>query len=112
MKLNPAKCKYKVFSRAKENFTTRLSINDILIDRVPVMKILGIWISEDMSWAKNSQEICKKAYSRLSMITKLKYVGVVQEELIDIYILFIRSGTEYGAVSFHSTLTQAQSDKI
>ena len=38
-----------------------------------------------------NQEICRKAYSRLSMITNL---GVNTEDLLDIYILFIRSVTE------------------
>ena len=46
------------------------------------------------------------------MITKLKYVGVAQEDLIDIYILFIRSVTEYCSVVFHSSLTTEQSNKI
>ena len=46
------------------------------------------------------------------MITKLKYVGVKIEDLLDIYILFIRSVTEYCAVVFHSSLTKEQSDKI
>ena len=32
-----------------------------------------------------------KAYARLSMLTKLKYVGVGIEVLINIYVLFIRS---------------------
>ena len=41
-----------------------------------------------------------------------KYVGVSQEDLVNIYILFIRSITEYCAVSFHSSLTKAQSDKL
>ena len=79
MKLNPAKCNYMVFTRTKTQFSTRLAIEDAVIDMVPFMKILGVWISEDLSWAKNCQEICKKAYSRLGMITKLKYVGVSQE---------------------------------
>ena len=101
-----------VFTRTKTQFSTRLAIEDVVIDKVPFMKILGVWISEDLSWAKNCQEICKKAYSRLSMITKLKYVGVSQEDLINIYTLFIRSVTEYCSVSFHSSLTQKQSDKL
>ena len=76
------------------------------------MKILGTWVSEDLSWGWNCKEICRKAYSRLSMITKLKYVGVGQEDLIDIYVKFIRSVTEYCAVSFHASLTQEQSNKL
>ena len=39
------------------------------------------------------------------MLTKLKYVGVPIEDLIDVYILFIRSCAEYCAVVFHSSLT-------
>ena len=112
MMLNEAKCSYMVFTRTKENFATRLAINNVNLERTSVTKILGVWISEDMSWSRNCQEICVKAYSRLSMITKLKYVGVSREDLLDIYILFIRSVTEYCAVSFHSSLTGQQSNKL
>jgi hypothetical protein len=112
MKLNVAKSNYMIFSRTKVNFSTRLQINDENLDRLQVTKILGVWIQEDMSWSRNCQEICKKAYSRLSMITKLKYVGVSQDDLLDIYILFIRSVTEYCSVSFHSSLTQEQRNKL
>ena len=43
------------------------------------------------------------------MLTKLKYVGVQIEDLLDIYILFIRSITEYCSVAFLSSLTVEQS---
>ena len=112
MKLNEAKSNYIIFSRSKETFATRLKVNDITLDRMSVIKLLGVWITEDMSWSRNTQEICKKAYSRLSMLTKLKYVGVSEEDLIDIYVLFIRSVTEYCAVVFHSRLTQQDSMKL
>ena len=90
MKLNKAKSNYMIFSRAKENFATRLKIDQVNLDRIPVTKLLGVWIEEDLSWSRNCQEICKKAFSRLSMITKLKYVGVSREDLLDIYVLYIR----------------------
>ena len=82
------------------------------MDRIKVTKLLGLWVSEDLSWSKNCQEVCRKAFSRLSMITKLKYAGVRTEDLLDIYILFIRSVTEYCAVAFHSSLTQEESNKL
>ena len=112
MKINEKKCNYMIFSRTKEKFATRLKVNDSKLDRISVTKLLGVWISEDMSWDRNCKEICMKAFSRLSMITKLKYVGVCEADLIDIYILFIRSVTEYCAVAFHSRLTQEQSNKL
>ena len=46
------------------------------------------------------------------MISKLKYVGVRTEDLIEIYILFVRSISEYCSVAFHSSLTQKQSNII
>ena len=101
-----------LFSRSEEQFATRLRIDNVKLDRLCETKILGLYISDDLSWARNCKEICMKAYSRMQMITKLKYVGVSLEDLLDIYILFIRSVTEYCAVAFHSSLTQDQSDKL
>ena len=46
------------------------------------------------------------------MITKLKYVGVPTQDLIDVYILFVRSLLEYCCVSWHSSLTVEQSNHI
>ena len=112
MRLNPKKCNYMIFSRSKDNIATRLKIGDSVLERKSAQKILGMWVSADLSWSQNCQEICRKAYSRLSMLTKLKYVGVRIEDLIDIYILYIRSLAEYCSVAFHSSLTVEQSNKI
>ena len=112
MKLNPNKCSYMLISRSKQNIATRLNIDGVILERKKEQKILGMVISDDLSWSKHCQEICKKAYSRMSMLTKLKYVGIRIEDLIDIYILYIRSLTEYCSVSFHSSLTLEQSNKI
>ena len=112
MKLNAAKSKYMIFTRSKQPFTTRLTMDGDNLERISVTKLLGVWISEDMSWSRNCREICRKAFSRLSMITKLKYVGICEEDLVDIYVLFIRSVAEYCSVSFHSSLTQEQTRKL
>ena len=113
MKINSSKSNYQVFSRSKENFATRLTINNEKIDRKSIVKILGVWLTEDAGcWEKNVSEICKKAYGRISMLTKLKYAGVTIEDLIEIYCLFVRSCAEYCSVVFHSSMTQEQSKKI
>jgi hypothetical protein len=112
MKLNEAKSNYMIFKRTKSNFVTRLNLNGTVLDQLSTAKLLGIWITEDLSWAKNTQEICKKAYSRMSMLSKLKYVGTSTEDLVDIYVLFIRSCAEYCSVAFHSSLTKSQSVDI
>ena len=66
---------------------------------------MGVWLTKDLSFEKNTRKICIKAYKRMSLLTKLKYVGVKTEDLINVYILFIRSITEYCSVLFHTSLT-------
>ena len=112
MTLNEKKCSYMTFSRSDTSFSTRLQVNNHNLEKITETKLLGVWLNEDLTWAKNCTEICKKAFARLSMLTKLKYVGVCTEDLIEIYILYIRSLTEYCSVAWHSGLTQMQSDKI
>jgi hypothetical protein len=113
MKLNSKKSNYMVFTRSQEVFATRLQIGGLTIEQKEACKVLGVWITQDAGdWTRNTKEICKSAYARISMLTKLKYVGVGIEDLLEIYSLFIRSRAEYCAVAFHSSLTQEQSKKI
>ena len=73
---------------------------------------MGLLLTDDLKWDSNTQDICKRAYARLSMITKLKYVGVSNDDLLDVYCLFVRSLLEYCAVVWHSSLTREQSCDI
>ena len=112
MKFNHDKSTYIVFSRSKEQFSTRINLDNVKLDRVTETKMLGLWLTEDLKWAKNTKEICIRSYSRVSLLTKLKYVGVKIEDLIEVYILYIRSVTEYCSVVFHSRLTVEDSDSL
>jgi hypothetical protein len=112
MKLNEQKCNYMVFSRSETEVATRLSLNGNTLDRIEEIKLVGVWITTWLDWEKNTREICKKAYARLTMLTKLKYAGVPREDLITIYILYIRSLLEYCSVVWHSTLTDEMSHNL
>ena len=46
------------------------------------------------------------------MLTKFKYVGVSKKDLLDVYVLFVRSLLEYCAVVWHSRLTQEQGNNL
>ena len=74
--------------------------------------MLGLWITTFLDWDKNTREMCKNAYARVTMLTKLKYVGIPEDDLIDVYNLYIRSVLEYCSVVWHSTLTIDQSTRI
>ena len=111
--VNSSKSNYMIFSRCMEDFTKRLTLNNDKIDRKPINKILGVWLTEDAgNWQKNVSKIYEKVCGRVSMLTKLKYARVSTADLIEIYSLFVRSCAEYFAVVFHSSLTQEQCNKL
>ena len=58
MYINESKSKFIIFSRSKDQFATRLSLNGLGIERVSVIKCLGIWLQEDMGWERNTKEMC------------------------------------------------------
>ena len=60
MKLNEAKSNYMIFKRTKSNFVTRLNLNGTVLDQLSTTKLLGIWITEDLSWAKNTQQFARR----------------------------------------------------
>ena len=93
IKLNKAKSNYMIVTNVKEDFATRLWLNTQLLERQDVICHLGLWISQDLSWTFNTSQICKKAYSRMKMLSKLKYVGTSTEDLIHIYTMHILQNT-------------------
>ena len=110
--MNEKKSNYMVFSRSNTEFATRLSLNKQTLERVEEVKLLGVWITTFLDWAKNTKELCKKAYARLTLITKLRYVGTSRQDLLDVYKLYIRSILEYCGVVWHSSRTVNQSKDI
>ena len=93
-------------------FSTRLTMNNILLDRLPAIKVLGVWIQADLNWETNTKQLCKSAFSRISILSKLKYAGVKRDDLLLVYKMFIRSIPEYCSVVFNSSLTIEQSEKL
>ena len=112
MKINEEKSNYIIFSKSNNKFATRLAINGKTLDRQQEINHLGVWISEDLTWDKHITEICKKAYPRVRILSKLKYVGTTTEDLIELYCLLIRSLTEYCSSIFHSSISERLSNKL
>ena len=112
MQLKESKTNYILFTRAKEEFATRLTVNNKLIERQEYVQLLGVWLQPDGGWGKQVRELCKKAYQRMSLLTKLRYAGVSRNELVHNYKQFIRTALEYCSVAMHSSLTEAQSSSL
>ena len=89
-------------------FNTRLELENILLEQVHETRLLGLVINEQLSWQSNTTFIVKKAFKRMTLLQKLFGFTVPIEDLVKIYILYIRSVVESSAVVWHSSLTQGQ----
>ena len=109
MKLNTKKTNYMIFNFSKNyNFNTRLTIEGTKLDQVKETKLLGLVLRDDLSWKSNSAELTKRAYSRMLILKNLVKFDVPLVDLVQIYILYIRSVMEQSAVVWHPTITKGE----
>ena len=98
MKLNPAKCKEMLMclQRSLPDIPNIL-IEDKQLERVSTYKLLGVHISNDLTWNNHTDYLSKKAAKRIYFIRQPKRAGVAVRELVHIYVASIRSVIEYAA---------------
>ena len=107
MLLNPIKSKYMIVNFCTSlQFRTRLYINDSILDQVQSTRLLGVIISDDLSWQKNTQDICKRANKRMIILRKLREFGVSTKDMLTIYVLYIRGTLEQSSVVWSTSLTK------
>ena len=106
MMINEKKTKCMIFNFTdKYQFTTRLRINNEPIEVIDSTKLLGIIITNNLSWDQNISSIVKKANARMQLLRRVAGFGTPIDDLKIIYILFIRSILEQSATVWHSSLT-------
>ena len=80
MKLNPKKCKEMFASFLKYDLQCidSIYISGTSVERVCCYKLLGVIISQDLTWNRHVDYILKKANSRLYALRQLKKAGLTQ----------------------------------
>ena len=106
MRLNPAKCKEMSISFQMYGSCVwqPISIRGLAVSRVESFKLLGVHISQDLSWSVHCDAIIKKAIRRLYAIRALKKSGIATEDLVLVYCSLIRSVIEYTCAAFANLL--------
>ena len=113
MKLNTDKSKYMVFNFTRDHqFSTRLHLEDKVLEQVKETRLLGLIINDDLSWHANTQSLVKKANARMLILHNLASFALPVEEMVNIYVLYVRSVLEYSSVVWHSSLTQEDSSSL
>ena len=92
MKLNTNKSNYMVFNFTNNHqFSTTLEISGNLVEEVSNTRLLGVQNDKSLSWQSNTTLMVRKAYRKMVMLHKLYSFAVPVPDLIEIYILYIRS---------------------
>ena len=77
-----------------------------------VMKVLGMNFSNRPNMWAHVEAICRGIRRRYWTLRNLKNSGFTEKELVTVYKTIIRPVAEYGAVVFHSSLTEEQTNLI
>ena len=106
MELNRKKSNAMIFNFCKEyQFTSQLQIEGEVMEIVSQAKLLGVVINNKLTWDDNTEYLVKRANSRMRILHKLVSFSVPVDDLINIYILYIRSIVEQSCQVWHSSLT-------
>ena len=114
MVVNKEKTKIMSFNKSRKwVFPTELEFSDgTKMGTMAETKLLGIIISDNLKWHKNTQYICDKARQKLWMLRRLLKLKLSHQELFDVYIKEVRSILELAVPVWHSGLTIKQSNQI
>ena len=116
MKINSKKSKEMIISFTHDvNF--KKSVPNIIIEGIPVEvvkhgKLLGVILSDDLTWNMHVDSIVKKAAKRVYMLYQLKRAGIRQTYLVNVYVSVVRPVLEYACPVWHTNLPKYLSENI
>ena len=116
LELNVSKTKEMIFDfRKAKPIPTPLQIKNSHVEIVSQFKFLGVIISSDLKWEKNTQAIVKKAQQRLYFLRRLRKFGIKKEIMINFYRATVESVLTYAITVWYGNISKAEKmslDKI
>ena len=88
--------------------STRLYLEGSLLETIHHTKLLGTIVSTDLKWQENTEMLTRKAYQRMQILHRLSPFKVSQEDMVEIYVLYIRSILELNCQVWHYSLTESE----
>ena len=118
IKINSKKSKEMIICFTHDvNF--KKSVPNIIIEGNPVevvkhAKLLGVILSDDLTWNMHVDSIVKKAAKRVYpyMLYQLKRADISQTDLVTVYASVVRPVLEYACLVWHTNLPKYLSDNI
>ena len=109
MKMNVEKSKLMVFNFTEDyQFSSRLYLEDNLLEIIPSTRLLGTIISSDLKWFENTEMLVKRGYQRMVILHRLFSFNIEDSDLVTIYILYNRSILEQSCQVWHHAITEEE----
>ena len=89
-----------------------ITINDIQIEQVHSTQLLGVTISQDLTWQLYIDDITTKASQRLYFVILLKRGGIEPHHLVKIYTTIIHSVIDYACQVWHISLSIRHTNQL
>ena len=115
MVVNKSKTKVIVFNLSKNlQFPPEIKHSDgnTFLEVVSETKLLGVVISNDLKWHRNTNSMIQKARKRIWILRRLKKLQFDRDFLLEIYTKEIRPLLEFAAPVWSSSLTANESTKV
>ena len=108
MVINKLKTKVISFTKSRKwDFLPELQFSDgTQLECVPETKLLGVIVSQDLKWNKNTDYICQKARQKLWILRRMLNFDLTIHQLFDVYIKEVRSILELAVPVWHSGLSK------
>jgi hypothetical protein len=74
----------------KYQFSSRLNMDGHRLELVDETKLLGVILTSDLKWSRNTEYLVKKANARMDLLRKMSKFSVPTKDLVHIYITYIR----------------------
>ena len=75
-------------------------------------KVLGLIITSDLSWRKNTDSLVTKANKRLFIVRNLVKFPIPWAQIVNIYCQFVRVILEFNSNVWFSSITEEESEDI
>ena len=113
MVLNERKTKNIIFNFSKSNqFMTDFILKNESLEVVKETKLLGVFITSDLKWNRNTEQLVKDASRRMRVLHRASQFSSNKQDLIVIYKMYIRSKLEQSASVWHSSLSKCNENDL
>ena len=82
-----------------------MDLENEVTEMISETKLLGVVINDKLTWDSNTHSLVKRSNARMRLLHKLVEFSIPHEDLVTIYVLYIRSILEQSCQVWHSGLT-------